>query len=70
MNQQQAKEIIENEPVGGAHYYAHGYYLTKYNGQLFVYYEQDGWVKINFKLDHDELITMTDILAIAIGEEK
>lgn len=70
MTQDEAKAIIEREPVGGAHYYLSGRFYSKYKGMLFVF-DGNWWVDAFLPLKQFELLKpMHEILAMSLGDEK
>ncbi len=70
MNKQQAIEIIEREPVGGAQFYVprtDAFYM-KVSGALFEF--SGSWVKPCLYITREsEMIPMHEILEIALGED-
>ena len=69
LSKQQAIDIIEREPVGGAHYYLDGKFYSKCKGMLFVF-DGNWWVDAFLPLKQFESLTpMHELLAIAEGED-
>ncbi len=71
MNKQQAIEIIEREPVGGAQFYEleKGKFYSRYGCDLYVY-NLDGWDlhTTDAAITVLPLKPMHEILEIALGE--
>lgn len=72
ISKQQAIDIIERDPVGGAHYYNHntGLFYNEFNGVMLFF--AGVWVKsVSFacgEIEKSELTPMHELLAIAEGE--